>query len=169
MSVEISHFDPTKSYTGLAKFDCGLDVVSRFARNSLKTQVSKSLSVALVLTDPTNADRFVGFCTFGQHSIPATELSVLQLGSMPRVVPCTRIIMLGVDNAYKGRQLGKQLMKGVLSISKETAVRGPGSFGVYLDADAGAVSFYLSLGFHLLQDNQSPKPSKMFIQMSKIP
>lgn len=167
MTVEISLYDPTVSYTGQKQFDCGHDIINAFVRSSLKPQVKKHLSVAYVLTDFANHDRFVGFYTIAQHMIDVSSLSVLQLGSLPRKIPCSRLIMLGVDHAYKGQKLGSRLMKHALVLTRTVASQ-IGSYGLYLDADASALTFYKKLGFHLLQGDQSPDPSPMFLPMSAI-
>lgn len=75
--------------------------------------------------------------------------------------------MLGVDKAYKGANLDSRFMKQALSITRQ-ALAQMGSYGLYLDADAGAVNFYQKLGFSLLEGDQSPNPSPMFISVKQI-
>lgn len=168
MTIVFSKYDPSLTYSGQKRFDCGHAVINMFAHDSLKSQVKKGVCVAYVLTDQSQAGQFVGFFTIGQHSISLSSISSLVLGSLPKQIPCTRLIMLGVDSQYKGRDLGKQLMKEAFKATK-LAAQAVGSFGMYLDADAGAVSFYEALGFHLLEGNKSPAPSPMFLPMTSIP
>jgi len=168
MTIVFSKYDPNLTYAGQKKFDCGNAVINKFVHDSLKSQVRKGVCVAYVLTDQAQAGRFVGFFTIGQHSIGLPSLATLALGSLPKQIPCTRLIMLGVDNQYKGRNLGRQLMKEAFKATK-LAAQAVGSFGMYLDADAGAVGFYEALGFSLLEGNKSPDPSPMFLPMSGIP
>ena len=164
MTVLFSIFDPSLTYPGQKKFDCGNERINKFARDSLKAQVRKSLSVAYVLT---NSGQFVGFFTIAQHSISMSSLSSLQLGSLPKNIPCSRLIMLGVANEYKKKNLGLYLMREVFVVAKFIA-KTVGSFGIYLDADPAAVSFYEKLGFILLEGNLSPAESPMFIPMAAI-
>jgi GNAT superfamily N-acetyltransferase len=91
----------------------------------------------------------------------------MQLGSLPRRIPCVRLVMLGVDKNYKGRNLGSRLMKQALKITKESSSQ-IGCYGMYLDADAGAVGFYAKLGFSLLEGDNSPQTSPMFIAINSI-
>ena len=168
MTIEFSQYDPTFSYPGHKKFDCEDEDINKFVRDSLKLQVRKGLSIGYVLTDPAQGNRFVGFFTISQHSIALPLLQSLALGSLPRQIPCTRLIMLGVDKDYKGQNLGKQLMKEAF-VATRRAAQSVGSFGIYLDADTKAVSFYQKLGFALLQGNLSPAPSPMFLPMNGIP
>ncbi|MGS1026870.1 GNAT family N-acetyltransferase [Burkholderia glumae] len=168
MTIELSLFDHAVKYSGINQFDCGHQIINTFAHGSLKQQVKKGLSVAYVLTDSNQADKFVGFYTIANHAIPVSGLAALALGSLPKVVPCTRVIMLGVDKGYTGQGFGKQLMKHALQTAK-TAAQSVGSFGVYLDADEGASSFYLALGFVFLQGDLKPSDSPMFLPMASIP
>lgn len=168
MSIEISRYDPELSYTGQKQFDCGNAVINRFVQGNLKAQVKKSLSVAYVLTDPAQDHRFIGFYTLAQHMIDVHALSAMQLGSLPRNIPCSRLIMLGIDQRDQGLQLGTRLMRHALLLTKSIAQQ-IGSYGLYLDADPSANVFYQKLGFMHLQGNLSPAPSPMFLPVSSIP
>ena len=164
---ELSLYDPTLTYAGQKQFDCDHAAINAFVHNSLKAQVKKNLSVAYVLTDAAHSDRFVGFYTIAQHMIDVTALSALQLGSLPRKIPCSRLVMLGVDKHCKGQQLGSKLMKHALKLTQLIAKQ-IGSFGMYLDADPQALRFYQKLGFTLLVDDKTPEPSPMFLPLSAI-
>lgn len=167
MSIEFSLFDPGKTYGGRKQFDCGHAVINKFVRDSLVQQVKRQLSVAYVLTDSDEQDRFVGFFTLAHHAIDASALSTLQLGSLPRQIPCARLIMLGVDQAYKNQKLGSGLMKQALVITKNASSH-MGCYGLYLDGDPTALGFYKKLGFALLEGDKSPEPSPMFITVGSI-
>lgn len=164
MTVELSLYDPALTYAGQKQFDCGHAVINAFVHNSLKPQVRKNLSVAYVLTDAAQQQRFVGFYTIAQHMVDVSALSAMQLGSLPRKIPCSRLVMLGVDKPYKGQQLGSKLMKHALLLIRQVA-RQIGTFGMYLDADPMAVNFYQKLGFTLLEGDKSPEPSPMFLPL----
>lgn len=89
------------------------------------------------------------------------------LGSLPRRIPCARLIMLGVDLRYQGEILGSRLMKQALAITQAASAQ-LGCYGLYLDADPAAIGFYQKLGFALLEGDQSPAPSPMFITLQSI-
>jgi len=167
MSIEFSLFDPAMTYGGRKQFDCGHAVINKFVRDSLVPQVKRQLSVAYVLTDSDLQDRFVGFFTLAHHSIDASALSTLQRGSLPKQIPCARLIMLGVDQAYKNQKLGSRLMKQALVITKEASSR-MGCYGLYLDSDPAAIGFYQNLGFALLEGDKRPEASPMFITVGSI-
>ena len=167
MSIEISQYDPALVYTGQKQFDCGNAVINGFVQSSLKAQVKKSLSAAYVLTDPAQDHRFVGFYTLAQHMIDAQALSAMQLGSLPRKIPCTRLIMLGIDERYQGQQLGARLMRHALLLTKSIAQQ-IGSYGLYLDAETKVVAYYQKLGLTLLEGDLSPASSPMFLPIIAI-
>ena len=170
MTIVLSIFDPEKIYLDQKKFNCGNEKIDKFVRDSLKAQVRKGLSVAYVLTDLSQKDKFVGFFTLAQHSIDVSALSVLQLGSLPRHIPCSRLIMLGVDLAYIDKGLGRQLMRQAFVATKALS-KVAGCYGMYLDADPAprTLSFYENLGFVFLEGNKSPADSSMFIPITSIP
>lgn len=149
MSFELSVYDPDTTYFEQKKFDCELAVINKFVSASLKQQVKKNTSVAYVLTDPAANDRFIGFFTLVMSCIDNTALASFT-SSLPRQVPCVRLVMLGVDKAYKGKNLGIRLLKHALAKTKESA-RTLGCRGLYLDADPGAVAFYTKYGFIALE------------------
>lgn len=167
MSIEFSVFDPGKTYAGRKQFDCEHAVINRFVHDSLASQVKKQLSVAYVLTDSEQNDRLAAFFTMAHHAIDASKLTALQLGSLPRKIPCARLIMLGVDRAYKGQNLGRRLMKQALVITRQSSTQ-LGCYGLYLDADPGAVAFYRKLGFLLLEGDKNPESSPMFMAVRSI-
>lgn len=167
MSIEFSIFDPGKTYYGRKQFDCEHSVINKFVRESLPSQVKRQLSVAYVLTDSDQNDQFAGFFTVANHAIDMSALSALRLGSLPKKVPCARLIMLGVDKAYKGHDLGRRLMKQALAITKQSSAQ-LGCYGLYLDADPAAIGFYSKLGFLLLEGDQCPESSPMFMAVRSI-
>lgn len=168
MTPCLDKFDVTQKYTGLKTFNCGHAGIDKFARDNLAKQVKQGVCVAYIILDKANQDCIAGFVTLATHNIEFSRLTALQLGSMPKIIPCIRIVMLGVSQGYKGKQYGSQLMKKALRVAKETSQH-VGSFGVYLDADANALQFYQKLGFQMLEGDLSPQPSPMFLKMSTIP
>jgi GNAT superfamily N-acetyltransferase len=173
MSFFIARFDPITKYAGYNQFDCENDLINKFVKGSLKKQVKQGLSIAYALLEENQdadvGDRFAGFFTIASHSIPLSSLSTLQLGSLPKIIPCVRLIMLGVNQQDQGNGFGKKLMNHAFDITKSWATE-IGCYGMYLDADEGAVAknFYQNLGFHFLDGIKSPKPSPMFIPVSAI-
>lgn len=168
MTIKLALYNPDQIYTEQKRFNCGNAIINKYVHENLKRQVKQNLCAAYVLIDSADNNKFVGFYTLAQHSISLASLSLLQLGSLPRIIPCTRLVMLGIDNAYQGQNLGKRLMREALMMTKIVANQ-IGSYGMYLDGDKDAIGFYQSLGFALLEGDKSPDPSPMFLPLAKIP
>ena len=162
MSFELGLYDPEKTYSEQKKFDCEHAVINKFVVGSLKQQVKKNTSVAYVLTDPAANDKLIGFFTLVMSCIDNVSL-VPYAASLPRQVPCVRLVMLGIDKAYKGNNLGLRLLKHALVKTKESAST-LGCRGLYLDADPGAVAFYTKYGFIALdKPAQAGASTPMFL------
>lgn len=162
MSILFSQYDPAKTYAGQKKFDCGNAAINKFAADSLKQQVAKALSVAFVLTDSADNGRFIGFYTSMMASIDASALH--GRGSLPRHVPCMRLVMLGIDMAHKGKHLGRQLLLHAISCIVRVSAD-VGVYGLYLDAAPEAVEFYLQHGFAKLEAFDDARPTPMFLHI----
>lgn len=163
----IEKFEPKKSYHQQKKFDCGNRIINKFVHSSLKKQISQNFSQAYVLLDTHENDRFSAFYTLTSFKLQADELEVLSKGSLPRDIPCVRLVMLGVDSSLQGQGIGKKMMSDALHrvyrASKEIGV-----YGLYLDADPKATNFYLSLGFTRLDNGGIEGIAKMFLSIEVI-
>lgn len=171
MGFVISQFDPLVKYADFNQFDCQHHQINKFVKDSLKKQVKQGLSVAYAIleeSEHSDINRFVGFYTLANHSIPLSAVTSIQLGSLPKTIPCIRLIMLGIHVKDANKGFGSQLMNHAFDVVKFSA-NSVGCYGLYLDADAGAVNFYKKLGFVLLDRDKTPDPSPMFITLSAIP
>ncbi len=165
MSIDISAYDPALTYKDQSQFDCGHPLINSFVRKYLKTQLNMGLSVAYVLLDPTDGDRFVGFYTLAQYTIDLSRLSYIQIGQLPQNIPCTRLEMLGIDKGYMKQGLGSSLMKHALKLT-QSVCKQIGGLGLCLNAEPPSVDFYQKLGFALVADNKADNPSPMFLSIN---
>lgn len=163
----IERYDPGKTYTKQKRFDCENKTINKFVASSLKKQVRQSLSQCFVLLDTNNDDRFIGFYTLSSFAVEAKELEALSGGSFPSRIPCSRLIMLGVDKEYKKQGLGRLLMKSVIQKTILAADQ-IGIYGLFLDADMDAYTFYLALGFVPLKQKIDSAPTPMFLHIDTI-
>jgi len=165
--IVLELYDPDKTYTNQKRFTCKNEIINKFVAGSLKKQVRQSLSQCFVLLDTNNDDRFIGFYTLSSFAIDAVMLETLSRGSLPSRIPCSRLIMLGVDEEYEGRGLGKLLMQsGILKTIM--AAEQIGIYGLYLDADEEAYTFYIKLGFTALQEKVNSRPTPMFLHIDTM-
>ena len=167
MHISISVYDPALTYKSQGQFDCGRPLINSFVRSQLKFRVMTGLCVAYVLTDTADGDRFVGFYALAQHTFDVSRLSYFQTATLGETIPCSRLVMLGIDKGYVKHRLGSKLMKHALkatqSVSKQT-----GGLGLCLNAEPQDVNFFRMLGFALLADNTAHSPSPMFLSINSI-
>lgn len=163
----LEQYNVKKTYYQQKKFDCGNKVINKFVHSSLKKQVSKHFSQAYVLLDTENEDRFSAFYTLTSFKLLAPELESLSQGSLPRDIPCVRLVMLGVDKSLQGKGIGKKMMSDALH-RVHRAAKEIGIYGLYLDAAPDATDFYLSLGFVRLDSGNANEVAKMFLSIVTI-
>lgn len=184
MKLEVEAFDAGKTYFGVKNagskggFDCGHAVINKFVASSLKQSVRAGNCTAFALLDLDNvgaADQafLVGFYTLSMAEVACEPLKAKGVTGLPRRVPCTRLIMLGVDQQYRrphqpGLNCGTRLMKHALGRTR-LACEQIGGRGMYLDADPDALDFYLALGFEPLEAPDPTRPTPMFLFKEMIP
>jgi len=135
--------------------------------SSLKKQVSQNFSQAYVLLDIHENDRFSAFYTLTSFKLQADNLEKLPKDSLPRDIPCVRLVMLGVDLLHQGQEVGKEMMSNALH-RVHRASKEIGIYGLYLNADPKTTNFYLSLGFTRLDSGGSDDIAKMFLSIEVI-
>lgn len=163
----IEQYDTSKTYFQQKKFDCGNKIINKFVHSSLKKQISQHFSQAYVLLDTENSESFSAFYTLTSFKLSAPELDKLSQGSLPRDIPCVRLVMLGVDKSLQGQGIGKKMMSDALH-RVHRASKEIGIYGLYLDADPDAIAFYLSLGFTRLDEGDQTEVAKMFLNIETI-
>lgn len=163
----IEQYDTSKTYFQQKKFDCGNKIINKFVHSSLKKQISQHFSQAYVLLDTENSECFSAFYTLTSFKLSAPELDKLSQGSLPKDIPCVRLVMLGVDKSLQGQGIGKKMMSDALH-RVHRASKEIGIYGLYLDADPDATAFYLSLGFTRLDEGGKTDIAKMFLSIETI-
>ena len=166
-TIVLECFDITKSYNGIKKFDCGHEMINRFAINSLKQNVKNNMCQAYVLLDTSVNNKFIGYYNIMAFSIAKEAFNIAPRGSTKQI-PVLRLVMLGVDAAYAGEGLGSKLLKHSLELTHRLAAQ-TGIAGLYLDAEDGKHGFYRDRGFVGIQE---PDPITnilpMFISVDTI-
>ncbi|NOR56453.1 MAG: GNAT family N-acetyltransferase [Sulfurovum sp.] len=160
--LKLVKFDTSFSYKGLKTFDCSHEMINHFVQKSLKKRVKKYLSQAYVLLED---DVFVGFYTLDTFSILSDIFEIEQKPSgLPPIVPVIKLGMLGVSKKLQGQGIGKRLLRDAMLKVVQVANLA-GCAGIYLLAEKDAVSFYETLGFIRLKEEE---PLPMFLSITKI-
>jgi len=166
-TIVLERFDITKSYNGIKKFNCGHDMINRFAINSLKQNVKNNMCQAYVLLDTSLNDKFIGYYNIMAFSIAKEAFNAAPSGSTKQI-PVLRLVMLGVEATYAVEGLGSKLLKHSLELTHRLAAE-TGIAGLYLDAEDGKHDFYRNRGFVGIQE---PDPVtnilRMFISVGTI-
>ncbi len=119
------------------------------------------------------AGRVAGYATVTPGHIEIENLPAALRKKLPRYpLPVLRLARLAVDQSFRGRGLGRQLLRFVLSL----ALRMAGEFGcagVVVDAKPGAVVFYQQFGFRPLEvvtgeSAARPSATAMFLPLREI-
>lgn len=166
-TIVLEHFDITKNYNGIKKFDCGHEMINRFAINSLKQNVKNNMCQAYVLLDTSLNDKFIGYYSIMAFSIAKELFNAAPSGSTSQI-PVLRLVMLGVDLTYAGQGLGSKLLKHSLDLTHRLAAQ-TGIAGLYLDAEDGKHDFYRNRGFVGIQEpNPQTNILPMFISIGTL-
>ena len=161
-NFKLEKFDISKTYKGQKEFDCNHEMINKFVQKSLKKRVKKHLSQAYVLLDN---EHFVGFYTLDTFSIAKDNFELENKPSgLPPIVPVVKLSMLGIDKSLQGKGLGKRLLRDVLFKVYQISQLA-GCTGVYLLAEKDAISFYESLGFVAIKEDE---PLPMFLNLEII-
>jgi predicted N-acetyltransferase YhbS len=117
--------------------------------------------------------RVTGYATVTPGQIEIEDLPPARRTRLPRYpLPILRLARLAVDESFRGRGLGRQLLRFVFQL----ALRMAGDFGcagVVVDAKPGAAPFYAQFGFFPLEVVEGDLPSKppatvMFLPLRAI-
>lgn len=169
--IKLCTYKGLKSLNGAKNFESGNDVIDRFVRKkNLNSQGKAPGSTVFVLIDTNENDRLVGFCTLTSHSLSKDEFSNSNKNvGKTTSIPVVKLGMLGVDKYYQKKGLGRDLVLEALTRTKLVGEQ-IGCAGIFLQADAGAVSFYKNLGFSALDEaDEKSGVVPMFLHVDGIP
>jgi GNAT superfamily N-acetyltransferase len=117
--------------------------------------------------------RILGFVTVAPGHVEIDGLPAALRKKLPRYpLPVLRLARLAVDQAVRGRGLGRQLLRFVLRLALGMA-SDYGCIGVAVDAKPDAVEFYKRYGFISVdlvegQSDARPSPIPMFLATGAI-
>lgn len=137
-------------------FDCGVEALNDYLKNSARQAQERGLSSTFVLTEEGASSPkailayyTLSLCEVDQSGIPASYRRKLP----PRPCGAVRLARLGVDTRQQGKGYGKTLIAAALRkflFIHEQA----GAIGLFVDAkDQAAASFYSRFGFERLEED----------------
>jgi GNAT superfamily N-acetyltransferase len=162
---------PLREFDDRSGFGSGEPDLDRFLHKYAgQNQFRRHIGVTFVAVE---GDRIAGYATVAPGHIEIEQLSAALRKRLPRYpLPILRLARMAVDHSFRGRGVGRQLLRFVLDL----AVRLAGDFGclgVVVDAKPGAVSFYEQFGFTPLELTEGQSPARppataMFLPLSEI-
>nr|VFJ54424.1 MAG: Acetyltransferase (GNAT) domain-containing protein [Candidatus Kentron sp. DK] len=149
-------------------FDCGIDALNRWLRQTAKQHQAKGISRTFVAA-PASPEAVayyhahgygdIGESTIlGYYALAAAFVSAGNLASeiarrYPRGVPVTRLGRLATRRDLQGQRLGRFLLADAVTRSRNAALS-VGSAGIFVDAkDDDAAKFYRQYGFSSCEED----------------
>jgi GNAT superfamily N-acetyltransferase len=167
MTVEIRALRRSDNREGFRSGDEALDLyLHRYAGQN---QFRHHVGVTYVAVEE---ERILGFVTVSPGSLDAEDLPSGRKAP-PYPVPILRVARLAVDEAARGRGLGKALLRYAVELAERMAVE-VGCVGLLVDAKSGAEDFHRRYGFVPLEvlegaAAQRPMPTPMFLALGSVP
>jgi len=147
--LRFERFDKARHDRGL--FDCGEPGLNEYLKTRLNQQMKRGVTVGYVLV--TRAGRIAGYVTLSNGELPVGIIPEGQGFPVKLPLPSTLIGRLAVDEAFKGRGLGGDLLVHALRVAVETAEQVTSAV-IEVDAlDDRARRFYKHYGFARLPDD----------------
>ena len=148
-------FEPILKQHQRKDFDCGYPSLNLYLRKYARQNHEKNIAKAYVArrASPTICWRVNGYYTISTSTIEFASIPESYQQGMPKYpIPSALIGRLAVDNAFKGKGLGTELLVDALLRIVRVSIE-IGVFAVRVDAiDDSARNFYLKHEFIPFQD-----------------
>jgi GNAT superfamily N-acetyltransferase len=135
----------------LEDFDCGIDALDRWLRQSARVAAASGTAATYVLC---RGERVVGYYALAMSCVGHERAPSRLRRGMPNPVPVVLLARLALDRAEQGQSLGGHLLVDALA----RCVRGGDEFGaraVVVDAlSPKAADFYCHFGFRDLDERR---------------
>ncbi len=156
--------EPLNKSHNREQFDCGVDVLNQFIRQTARQHIQKGISRTFVLVDLDRPQSIIGFFTLTICEIRIEKLPESIAKKYPSQVPGVKLARLAVDLQSQRQGIGEILMVEAMQraiLVADTA----GGIGLFVDAkDEAAQRYYTRYGFITLADCQL----EMFLPLSLL-
>jgi len=146
------------------KFDCGVNELNQYLKNTARQHIVKGVSRTFVLLDEEISSEILGFYTLVFCEISVKELPSKYAKKYHLKAPAAKLARLAVAKKYQRQKLGTYMMvnaiERTLLISKNIGI-----IGFFVDAKDGSVKkYYEQFGFIPLPENRL----QLFLPLTKI-
>jgi GNAT superfamily N-acetyltransferase len=156
-------FEPVSKRHNRSAFDCGVESVNRYLRESARQQADRRLTLTTVLVESPGDSEVIGFHTLVMSTVLCAYIPAKGLPSQQQA-PVVLLAQFGVSLKCQGRGIGKRLLYDALARAL-LASNQVGCMGVVLNAvDENAREFYLARGFSEMTDD----PFHLWMPMSMV-
>ncbi len=146
------------------QFDCGLESLNQFLRQTARQHIQKGISRTFVLIDSECPQEIIGFFTLTLCEICLEKLPLRFAKKYPSRVPGVKLARLAVAKDWQRQGIGEILMVEAMQRALLVA-ENAGGIGLFVDAkDKAAKTYYERYGFVSLEDS----PLEMFLPLSTI-
>ena len=154
--------EPLASRHDTSQFSSGVPTLDAWLRGKARLNEARGGARTYVACD---GDRVAGFYSLAASSVERSRVSSRVGRNMPDPVPVILLGQLAVDEAYRGRRLGSDLM--IDAAGRSLAAAGTvGARAVIVQAiDEGARTFYERFGFRPFSERE---PLMMALRTSEI-
>jgi Predicted acyltransferase len=145
-------------------FSCGVPELDHYLCTQASQDMKKKVAAVFVMVD--DLKQILGYYTLSAYTIRLAELPAERAKKFPKypLLPATLLGRLAVNQAYRGRKLGRLLLMDALYRSWKNTTE-IASVGVVAEAyDNTAREFYRYHEFISLAEH----PSKLFIAMATL-
>lgn len=146
------------------RFDCGVNELNLYLRNTARQHLTKGISRTFVLIDDTVPSEILGFFTLSSCEVRAEKLPEQYAKKYPLTAPAAKLARLAIAKTNQREGLGTLLMlnavERIITVSENLGI-----IGFFVDAkNQSAKTFYEQFGFIPLPDN----PLELFLPMDTL-
>ena len=154
--------EPLASHHDISQFSSGVPTLDAWLRGKARLNEARGGARTYVACD---GDRVAGFYSLAASAVERRRVSSRIGRNMPDPIPVILLGQLAVDEAYRGRRLGSDLL--VDAVGRSLAAAGTvGARAVIVQAvDERARAFYERFGFRPFSERE---PLMLAIRMSEI-
>ncbi len=154
--------EPLAPRHDLSQFSSGVPVLDAWLRSKARLNEARGGARTYVACD---GDRVAGFYSLAASSVERRRMSSRVGRNMPDPVPVILLGQLAVDENYRGRRLGSDLLvdagRRALAASRTIGAR-----AVVVQAiDEGAAAFYIRFGYRPFSNRE---PLMMILRMAEL-
>ena len=154
--------EPLGSNHDRAGFSCGVPELDAYLQRQASQDLKRNLAAVFILT--ADGTKVAGFYTLSAHSILAADLPPEMAKKLPRFpLPFTLLGRMAVVQSLQGQGWGEFLLLHALNRAW-LGSRQVASWGVVVDAKAGARDFHLKHSFTPLVE----QPDRLFLPTATI-